>query len=272
VLPRSRRYPPRAPRLASRSRRLQRNRPSPFSPIRLAGLGSVDRIYWAPGGQTALILAARGYFRLRPDTLELHAAFIRGSVVGWAGPDTALVTHWVATKAAVGEYDLLSGEWRPVAWVPAQIELCQSDSHWTWVDVVMVRQGGAACREIGPVYRTPAQRPAAGRVEDLQTLTDKFALPEVSPDGRSLAIGHRDPEGTAGAISTLSADEFVPGRRLDPARVSTGWMGDTLLTRAFWPYAERDKRPVFRDDGAEVGEWLALYEDGGLEPGRQSTA
>ena len=134
------------------------------SALRLVGIGDAKFVDWVPSGQTALVEASPALYRLRLDTRELHPMPDLGSVqnMGWAGPDAALLIRWSGDAPALGELSLLTGEWRPLARVSGRVQLCQSGSHWVWVDVKVVRQGGAGGREIGAVYRAPVPKPAAG--------------------------------------------------------------------------------------------------------------
>ena len=197
------------------------------SALRLVGIGDAKFVDWAPSGQTALVEASPALYRLRLDTRELHPMPDLGSVqnMGWAGPDAALLIRWSGDAPALGELSLLTGEWRPLARVSGRVQLCQSGSHWVWVDVKVVRQGGAGGREIGAVYRAPVPKPTAGSAPqpldgkqvleqgallgrladgsclldgldqrlrllrpdgDLQTIAEGFSLPEVTRDGRGV--------------------------------------------------------------------------------------
>lgn len=194
---------------------------------RLTGLPNGNFINWAPSGRTGLVEAAPGLYRLRLDTLELRLLPELGSLqmLGWAGPDTALMARWSGEVPTVGELALTTGAWRPLASVSHPVAICQSgEGHWVWVDVTAVRQGGTATREIGTVYRTPVPAPTGppaplageqvldrgallGRLADgsclldamdgrlmlvrpdgaLQTLTaEAFFIPEVTRDGRGV--------------------------------------------------------------------------------------
>lgn len=195
--------------------------------LRLVGIQDAKFVDWAPSGKTALVEASPALYRLRLDTQEVHPMPDLGSVqkMGWAGPDEALLVRWSADVPAVGELSLLTGEWRPLAGVSGRLQICQSSSHWVWVDVNVVRQGGAGSLEIGAVYRTPAPKPAEsgapkpldgkrvlergallGRLADgsclldgldqrlmllrpngdLQIISKTFSLPEVTRDGRGV--------------------------------------------------------------------------------------
>ena len=197
------------------------------SALRLVGIGDAKFVDWVPSGQTALVEASPALYRLRLDTRELHPMPDLGSVqnMGWAGPDAALLIRWSGDAPALGELSLLTGEWRPLARVSGRVQLCQSGSHWVWVDVKVVRQGGAGGREIGAVYRAPVPKPTAGSAPqpldgkqvleqgallgrladgsclldgldqrlrllrpdgDLQTIAEGFSLPEVTRDGRGV--------------------------------------------------------------------------------------
>jgi hypothetical protein len=332
------------------------------SAYRLVGLGDANFVNWAPSGQTALVEASPALYRLRLDTAELHSLRDLGSVqmMGWAGPDTALLVRWSGESPAIGQLSLLTGEWRPLARVSRQVAICQSTDHWVWVDITEVRQGGAGSREIGKVYRTAVPEPPQsgaipplggtpvlakgallGRLADgsclldgldqrllllrpggdLQTIAEGFALPRVTPDGRGvtwlkeagdcpdciemgsgvpfrlltwwrldgktlkadlgspqvislllspdgerLIIGHRDYEGKAGAIGSLSAGEgFKPGPRTSQPLVPVGWMGADLLAQADGPERWQSRSPIYRvTDSAQIGQWVTSGVGGGL--------
>ncbi|MFZ5815923.1 MAG: hypothetical protein ACOY93_11540 [Bacillota bacterium] len=195
--------------------------------LRLAGLQHPTHVDWAPSGQTALISASPVPYRLDLARQELHPLPDLGTVqqLGWAGPDELLLVRWNGQAAPVGTLSLRSGAWRPLATVPGQVQICQSGSHWVWVQVSTVRQGGAGYREIGAVYRTPVPEPdpagepkplggalalergaLLGRLADgsclldgvdqrllllrpsgeLQPIAEGFALPRVTRDGRGV--------------------------------------------------------------------------------------
>jgi hypothetical protein len=200
--------------------------------LRILGTGEFRALHWAPGGEIALLQTDSGLFALRPDAAELRllASWQSDWFVGWAGPDAALMMRWERDRHEVGALSLETGAWRPLASLVgrAQVQICQNGPDWLWVDVQMVRQGGAGSREIGAVYRTPADLISAwaksegtdplsgdlvmergailGRLADgsclldamdqrlllarptgeLQTLTDRFTLPEITADGRGV--------------------------------------------------------------------------------------
>lgn len=193
----------------------------------LTGIPNAQLLDWAPSGKTALITASPLLYRLRLDPLSLESLPDLGSIqnMGWAGPDEALLIRWSGEAPAVGTLSLATGEWRPLARATGPMSICQSGSHWVWVRVTKVRQGGAGARDIGAVYRAPAPGPAQadptkplggtqvlaegallGRLADgsclldgmdrrllllrpngdLQTLSEEFSLPRVTEDGRGV--------------------------------------------------------------------------------------
>jgi hypothetical protein len=215
--------------------------------LRLVGIGEFRALRWAPGGETALLQTDSGLLALRPEGAELRplARWQSDWFVGWAGPDAAVMIRWERDLHEVGELSLATGAWRPLASLVgrARVQICQNGTDWLWVDVQTVRSGGAGSREIGAVYRTPADLISAwAKSEGTDPLTGDLVMERGAILGR-LADGS----------CLLDAMD----QRLLLAR-STGEL-QTLTDRFTWPEITADGRGVlWREEAGECPDCIEI--------------